>query len=203
MRHRFLTAGIFAGVGLCLVTALHEWKTETKTIEAELARGPVITTQPVLASAVLPPRAVVPPRAAKTAGENQAAHLIYIEPQADERVPQADHPGLDRALDDEEENRPWATQVRSDFVDVLSADAQLRVDEVRCAQTFCRVRMTKPIASDLDWPQVDSLLAPIARGETLFAAAPSGTMTTGTIYFSADDAVLPLDQAHPAWDDEE
>ncbi len=197
MRHRFRAAGFFAGVGVCLVTALHEPSDDTERIEAKLALGPVNLPQPVLA------RVAVRPRIARTSGEKQKAHLIFVEPQVDERAPQANHPGLDRALLEEEENRLWTAQVQRDVVDVLSEDAQVQVDEVRCAQTFCRVRMTKPIASDLDWPQVDSLLAPIARGEMIFAAVPSGTMTTGAIYFSADDAVLPLDQARPEGDDEE
>lgn len=124
------------------------------------------------------------------------AHLVAIPADSHGGEPEAGHAALERAFDDEPEDAQWATRVHDDAAQVLAVDPQLRLDAVRCAQTFCRIRMSKPIDSELGWADIDRLLAPIASGEAIFTATPDGSMTTGYLYFSARDAALPLDQVH-------
>jgi hypothetical protein len=103
---------------------------------------------------------------------------------------------LERALEEEDEDPAWTRDVHGAVTAALAEDPQIRVEAVRCTSTFCRLRLTKPIASRLDWPEIDQKLAPIARGETIFSALPTGTVTTAHVYFSALDTSLPLD--HPS-----
>jgi hypothetical protein len=102
-------------------------------------------------------------------------------------------PGLERALEEEGDDAAWTLDVQRAVREALTEDPEVRLDAARCTPTFCRLRLTKPIESRLDWPEIDRLLAPIARGETLFSALPHGRTTTAHVYFSALDSSLPVD----------
>ena len=62
---------------------------------------------------------------------------------------------------------------------------------VDCAQTLCRIRLTKPLQSELDWPDIDKALFSVATGETVMTTETLGDTGVGYIYFSANDANLP------------
>jgi hypothetical protein len=125
-------------------------------------------------------------------------HLVAVPADFGEHDAPAENPALERAFDAEPEDPERAAKVADAAKTALAADPDLSVHDVRCTLTFCRLRMTKPIQSALAWHQVDQLLAPIARGETIFTARPhDDANTTAHVYFSEPDAALPLDQVRP------
>ncbi len=197
MRRWIMTCGLFVAVWLGWLAWPYGEKSAVVTAKAKDAVSSEQERSPVQAKVRFPiGQQVQAPKA-------RAVHLVAVGKESAGDVAHVSNPGLDHALDDEEDDGAWAAQVLSDVSDLLAEDTQIDVEEVRCAQTFCRVRMHKPIVSDLDWPDVDRLLAPVARGETIFMAAPEGTMTTGFIYFSAEDSTLPLDSVRPRSEEDE
>jgi hypothetical protein len=139
-----------------------------------------------------------PSRGAAKPVTEPRSHLVSIPVDFAERDAPAENMALERAFDAEPQDMARATKIADDARAALSADPELEVHDVRCTATFCRLRMTKPIQSALAWPQVDQLLAPIARGETIFTARPDDDAnTTAHVYFSEPDAALPLDQVRP------
>jgi hypothetical protein len=147
-------------------------------------------------------RSASQPRASdRAAWQAGARFLTPVLGEASEGPEGSANPSLERALDEDEEDPAWTGDVHGAVTAALAEDPQISIDYVRCTSTFCGLRLTKPIASRLDWPQIDEKLVPIARGETLFSASPSGTLTTAHVYFSALDTSLPLDQPSDLADD--
>lgn len=149
---------------------------------------------PQVSEALAPPPAasLEQPHATK-----QRAHLVTLPLTADGR-PRARNAGIERALEEDEADAAWTAEVETQARERLAADPALHIDALQCTHTFCRIQMTKPIDSNMDWEAVDQALTPIARGETIFAAERNGAETTGYLYFAALGSSLPIDQVHEA-----
>lgn len=192
MRYHFIILGSCAVLGIGLLIP-HPAQQAAPDI-AQKESDPHAPRRPPLTVQEMPSRSIQ--RESPTVTMASRAHLLAVPVAAPNTARRASHAGLERALDEDEPNQAWTDAVLEEVRDTLSVDPDVHVDQVRCTQTFCRVSMTKPLDSDLDWPEIDRLLAPVARGETIFSAVPDGALTTGFIYFSADDVALPLDQVH-------
>ena len=189
-----IAAGLAANLALAFTAG---WDSPSEPPRTE---SPTQPTMPDSDRALPPPMArpqAPPPSAAKPAAEPDS-HLVAVPADFAEPHAPAGNPALERALDAEPEDPERAAKVTEAAKTALSADPDLSVHDVRCTPTFCRLRMTKPIQSALAWPEVDQLLAPIARGETIFTARPDDDAnTTAQVYFSEPDTALPLDQVRP------
>jgi hypothetical protein len=106
--------------------------------------------------------------------------------------PRANNEALDSALDAGTPDLEWTAKVAQGVAERLRLDASIVVDDVKCTSAFCRVKLTKPIHSVMDWPQVDTALLDVAVGETVFRAEPNGETTTGYLYFSSAHSHLPI-----------
>jgi len=189
-----ISAGLAANLAMAFTAG---WHSPSESLHVELP------TRPVSESIASPP-----PPMPQTSSDARAAaepttaasqtHLVAIPADFDEREAPAENLALERAFHAEPPDPERAAKVAEAAKTALSADPQLEVSDVRCTATFCRLRMTKPIQSALEWHEVDELLAPIARGETIFTARPDDDAnTTAHVYFSEPDAALPLDQVRP------
>jgi hypothetical protein len=127
----------------------------------------------------------------------QGAHLVALPLTAAGR-PRARNAGIERALAEDEADATWTAEVDTQARERLAGDPALHIDALQCTHTFCRIQMTKPIDSNMDWEAVDQALTPIARGETIFAAERDGAETTGYLYFASVGSSLPIDQVHEA-----
>jgi hypothetical protein len=112
--------------------------------------------------------------------------------------PRARNSAIERALEEDEPDPIWTSEVDAQARERLAADPALHIDALHCTRTFCRIQMTKPVDSSMDWEAVDHALTPIARGETIFGAERNGAETTGFIYFAALGSNLPVDRVHEA-----
>ncbi|MFM2418339.1 MAG: hypothetical protein RL385_3062 [Pseudomonadota bacterium] len=117
--------------------------------------------------------------------------LMAPQQKSNEKVP-ANIPDLDAVLDDDDANDAWTEKITSYAHTAIPAGAQLSELTVRCSETFCRVKMVKPIDSSVDWPEIDSALVPVATGEAIFSTENEGGVSTGYLYFAESDNKLPL-----------
>jgi hypothetical protein len=129
--------------------------------------------------------------------------LLYAAYQTtpDESAPSAQHPDLEAALEIEDDDPARTQQVTDQARSLLKGDPLITSVDARCVQTFCRLRITKPLTSRWSWPDIDHALYAIAPGEAIFQTQNAGSESTAYLYFSAQDSHLPLSDLDPPEDD--
>jgi hypothetical protein len=75
---------------------------------------------------------------------------------------------------------------------MVPAEAEVEELTVRCAQTFCRVKIVKPLNTLAGWEDIDRALTEIATGEAIFATENDGDTSTGYLYFAEAKNQLPM-----------
>lgn len=105
---------------------------------------------------------------------------------------QARIPELEDALDIEDVDEVWAHDVTEKARASIPKEAELRELDVRCSQSFCRVKMVKPIDTRAGWPEIDQSLMHVAPGEAVFLTEREGALSTGYLYFASAESQLPL-----------
>lgn len=120
-------------------------------------------------------------------------HPLVLPYDQDLGVPTGANRDLDIALEQEQVDEDWLLEVGAAVEERLQRFEVVTVDDVKCVQTFCRVVLRRPLeAEDAPWDQIDRSLADVARGEAIFRAEPEGNDSVGYLYFSSDDAHLPM-----------
>ena len=163
---------------------------------------PVVGSEPKLepsAPASTTPSPAAKPRPAHSTYANSpkvdtsdGARTLYGPKQDAQGRRPARIPELEDALDVEGSNEAWRRDVEAKAEAAIPKEAQLRELDVRCTQTFCRIKMVKPIDTRADWPEIDRSLYQVAAGEAVFLTEREGGVSTGFLYFASVDSHLPL-----------
>lgn len=159
------------------------------------ARGGEIRTAPAGHETVRhAPQPATPATTGKLAPTGAGpGHALYVDSDGSgSGALSAKNAQLEEALDVEDADPQWTEQIERRARDLLSGEPAIRSVQARCAQTFCRLQVVKPLSSKLDWPEIDEQLAKLSRGEAIFQTEDHDGFSTGYLYFAADDTHLPL-----------
>lgn len=109
---------------------------------------------------------------------------------------------LEAILDYAPEDVAWMKRLEPAVKAAIADDPAVQLESISCVSEFCRLQLSKPVESPLDWPEIDDRLTFI-DGEKIFRAGSDGKMSTAYVYFSAREGGLPLSVLHPESAEEE